>query len=472
MKPTRHGVLAAAVLGTALAYMSDDMLNLAIPSLANELGATMTDIQWVLNAYYVPLVALVLIAGSIGDIVGHRRVFIAGLLAFGTGAVVCATSPSIIWLSVGRAVQGIAAAMLVTAGLALVTRLTPSEHRGRIIGLFLGLVAAVPAVGPFVSGALVDLLSWRWLFLVPLVLPAVALVLTWTAVPETPTDPSRRPDLAGAVATMLCLGGLSVALILAAAGDGGWPAIVAGAVAIAAGAMFVVIEHNSLDPMLPLGLFRRPVFVGGNLIWLLGGMTCWSAVFLVALTLQVTVGLRPVVAGLALVPIYVVMMIGSPLAGRLADRIGHARPILAGLGLYALGMWMLSALDPTPGSLAPVLAAILVVAVGMATFSAPLASATLGAVDDDDQGIASGVNNMMGQLAGLLAIVVLPLVAGLGGVRLGDPEFALGYSVGLRVAAVLASLALVLAVFTFARRPATISAHPGRAAMTGRLSSH
>ena len=472
MKPTRHGVLAAAVLGTALAYMSDDMLNLAIPSLANELGATMTDIQWVLNAYYVPLVGLVLIAGSIGDIVGHRRVFIAGLLAFGAGAVVCATSPSIIWLSVGRAVQGIAAAMLVTAGLALVTRLTPSEHRGRIIGLFLGLVAAVPAVGPFVSGALVDLLSWRWLFLVPLVLPAVALVLTWTAVPETPTDPSRRPDLAGAVATMLCLGGLSVALILVAAGDGGWPAIVAGAVAIAAGAMFVVIEHNSLDPMLPLGLFRRPVFVGGNLIWLLGGMTCWSAVFLVALTLQVTVGLRPVVAGLALVPIYVVMMIGSPLAGRLADRIGHARPILAGLGLYALGMWMLSALDPTPGSLAPVLAAILVVAVGMATFSAPLASATLGAVDDDDQGIASGVNNMMGQLAGLLAIVVLPLVAGLGGVRLGDPEFALGYSVGLRVAAVLASLALVLAVFTFARRPATISAHPGRAAMTGRLSSH
>ena len=452
---TQHGVLVAAVLGTALAYMSDDMLNLAIPSLALELGATMTDIQWVLNAYYVPLVALILIAGSIGDIVGHRRVFIGGLLAFAGGAIVCATSPSIIWLSLGRAVQGIAAAMLVTAGLALVTRLTPPERRGRAIGLFLGLVAAVPSVGPLVSGALVDLLSWRWLFLAPLVLPAVALVVTWWAVPETPTDPSRRPDLAGAIATMICMGGLSVALILAGAGDLGWPAMVAGAIAVAAGAMFLVIERDSGDPMLPLGLFRHPVFVGGNLIWLLGSMACWSAVFLVALALQVTVGLRPVVAGLALVPIYLVMMIGSPLAGRLADRIGHTRPILAGLTFYALGIWTLSALDPTPGSVPAVLAVILLVAVGMATFTAPLASATLGAVDDDDQGFASGVNNVMGQLAGLLAIVLLPLVAGLGRVTLGDPDFMVGYAVGLRGAAVLASLALVLAVFTFARRPAS-----------------
>ena len=472
MKKTRHGVLVAAVLGTALAYMSDDMLNLAIPSLAVELGATMTDIQWVLNAYYVPLVALVLIAGSIGDIVGHRRVFIGGLLGFGAGAIVCATSPSIVWLSLGRAVQGIAAAMLVTAGLALLTRLTPTERRGRVIGVFLGLVAAVPSVGPVVSGALVDLLSWRWLFLAPLLLPAVALVVTWTAVPETPTDPTRRPDLAGAIATMICLGGLSVALILAGAGDVGWPAIVAGMIAIAAGATFVVIERNSGDPMLPLELFRRRVFVGGNLIWLLGGMTCWSAVFLVALALQVTVGLRPVIAGLALAPIYVVMMIGSPLAGRLADRIGHVRPILAGLGVYALGIWTLSALDPTPGSVPAVLAAILLVAAGMATFSAPLASTTLGAVGDDDQGIASGVNNMMGQLAGLLAIVLLPLVAGLGGVRLGEPEFAVGYAVGLRVAAVLASLALVLAAFTFARRSAPISVLHGRAAITRRFSWH
>ena len=470
MKKTQYGVLVAAVLGTALAYMSDDMLNLAIPSLAAELGATMTDIQWVLNAYYVPLVALVLIAGSIGDIVGHRRVFIGGLLAFGAGAIVCATSPSIMWLSFGRAVQGIAAAMLVTAGLALVTRLTPPERRGRVIGLFLGLVAAVPSVGPLVSGALVDLLSWRWLFLAPLVLPVVALVVTWMAVPETPTDPSRRPDLAGAIATMICLGGLSVALILAGAGHVGWPAIGAAAIAVAAGAVFVVVERDSRDPMLPLGLFRRPVFVGGNLIWLLGGMACWSAVFLVALALQVSVGLRPIVAGLALAPIYLVMMIGSPLAGRLADRIGHARPILAGLGLYALGIWTLSTLEPTPGSVGVVLVAILLVAVGMATFSAPLASATLGAVDDDDQGIASGVNNMMGQLAGLLAVVLLPLVAGLGGVTLGDPEFAAGYAVGLRSAAALAFIALVLAAVTFGRRPARISVLHGRAAIRRRLS--
>jgi EmrB/QacA subfamily drug resistance transporter len=451
MSKIQHAVLVAAVLGTALAYMSDDMLNLAIPSVARDLGATMTDVQWVLNAYYVPLVALVLIAGSVGDIVGHRRVFIIGLLVFGAGAVVCATSQGIAWLSVGRAVQGVAAAMLLTAGLALVTRLTPADRRGRAIGLFLGLVAAVPAIGPFISGALVDLLSWRWLFVVPLVLPVVALIVTLTSIPETPTDPSRRPDLPGAVTALVCLGGLSVALILASAGDLGLPALASALLAIIAGGAFVLIERRSSDPMLPLGLFHRPVFVGGNLIWLLGGMTCWSAVFLVALALQVTLGLRPVLAGATLVPIYVVMMVGSPLAGRLAERIGVARPIFAGLGVYALGLWLLSGLDASSRVVPDVLAGILVLAVGMAIFSAPLASATLGALDEADQGIASGVNNAMGQLAGLLAIVLLPLVAGLGGVSLGDPAFATGYATGLRAMALFAVGALVLAAVIFGR---------------------
>jgi EmrB/QacA subfamily drug resistance transporter len=444
-------VLVAAVLGTALAYMSDDMLNLAIPSVAHDLGATMTDVQWLLGAYYVPLVALVLIVGSIGDIVGHRRVFIVGLLAFAAGAVLCAMSPGIAWLSLGRAVQGVAAAMLVTAGLALVTRLTPAERRDGAIGLFLGLIAAVPAVGPFISGALVDLLSWRWLFLVPLVLPGLALIVTWTRIPETATDPTRRPDLPGAATAVVCLGGLSVALILASAGDLGWPLIAAALIAIIAGVAFVFIEQRSSDPMLPLELFRRPVFVGGNLAWLLGGMTCWSAVLLVALALQTTLGLRPALAGLTLVPIYLVMMIGSPLAGRVAERIGHAAPILVGLAVYALGLWALSELDASSPVVPDVVVGILVLAVGMAMFTAPLASATFGSLDEADQGIASGVNNAMSQLAGLLAIVLLPLVSGLGGVRLGDPAFAVGYAAGLRAMALVAVGSLVLAAVTFGR---------------------
>jgi EmrB/QacA subfamily drug resistance transporter len=446
-------VLAAAVLGTALAYMSDDMLNLAVPSVARDFGATMTDVQLVLNAYYVPLVSFVLIAGSIGDIVGHRRVFSAGLVLFALGALVCATSPSVLLLALGRGLQGVAAAMLLTAGLALVVRLSTAEERGRAAGLFFGLVAAVPAFGPFLSGALVDLLSWRWLFVAPLVLPLAALVLTRIAVPETPAGAGRRPDVPGALAGLTCLFALSVALIAAGSGSSGWLAVVGGAVAVAAGFAFVRIERRSSDPMLPLHVFRSPVFLAGNLIWLLAAMTSWGAVFLVALNLQVTLGLRPLVAGAVLVPIYLVMMLGSPLAGRLSERVGHAPPILAGLGTYAVGLWLLSAIDATSRLVPDVVLAILVFAVGMATFTAPLAAATLASLDDADQGVAAGVNNAMGQLAGLLAIVVLPLVAGLGGASLSDPAFAAGSASGLRAAAVVALGALVVAALTFRRRP-------------------
>ncbi|HEX5590479.1 MAG TPA: MFS transporter, partial [Candidatus Limnocylindrales bacterium] len=260
--------LVAAVLGTALAYMSDDMLNLAIPSVARELGATMTDAQWVLNAYYVVLVSFVLIAGSVGDILGHRRVFTAGLALFSLGALVCAAAPAVPVLIGGRGLQGLGAAMLVTAGLALVTRLTPVERRDRVLGQFFGLVAAVPALGPFVSGGLVDFLSWRWLFVVPLVLPLAALLVTRRLVPETPPAAARRPDVAGSALAFVALSALSVGLIVGPAGTpGATGGVLAIAVAAVAGGAFVVVEWRAADPMLPLRFFGQPAFLGGNLVW-------------------------------------------------------------------------------------------------------------------------------------------------------------------------------------------------------------
>jgi EmrB/QacA subfamily drug resistance transporter len=458
-----RAAVVAAVLGTALAYMSDDMLNLAIPSVARDLGATMTDVQWILDAYYVPLVGLVLIAGSVGDIAGHRRVFAAGLLLFMLGALTCAASPAIPWLVLGRGLQGVAAALLLTAGLALVTRLTPAEKRPRAIGLYLGLVAAVPAIGPFLSGLLVDLLSWRWLFLAPLVLPIAALGLTWVAVPETPTDADRRVDVLGGLVGLVTLAVLSVALIAAGSGDSRWGVIVPAMVAVVSAVTFVVVEQHSPDPMLPWRLGRDRAFLVGNAIWLVAAMTSWVAVFLLALTLQVTLGLRPAVAGATLVPIYVVMVLGSPLAGRIAERTGPAPPILVGLGLYAAGLWLLSGIGAGSKLVPDVLSAILVFAIGMTTFTAPLATVTLGALDDADQGIASGVNNAMGQLAGLLAIVVLPFVIGPGGMRFGDPAFAAGSVSGLRLMALVALAALGLAAATFGRRPARAEPKPAGA---------
>lgn len=442
--------LIAAVLGTALAYMSDDMLNLAIPSVARDLGATMTDVQWILNSYYVTLVSFVLIAGSVGDIVGHRRVFTTGLVLFSIGALVCAVAPAVPVLIGGRGLQGLGAAMLLTAGLALVTRLSPAGQRERGIGLFFGLVAALPALGPFLSGALVDFLSWRWLFVAPLVLPLAASVVTRLAVPETPRAPERRPDLPGAALTFVTLSALSVGLIIGPTGTAAPAAILALVVAATAAISFDLVERRAADPVLPLRFFRRPAFLGGNVVWLLGAMTSWGATFFLAVSLQTTLGLRPFVAGLVLVPIYLAMMAGSPLAGRLATRIGPRTPILVGLALYTLGLWLLSRIGHGSAVVTDVLPALAVMAVGMATFTAPLAAVTLGSLDDTDQGVASGVNNAMGQLAGLLGVVILPAIAGLGGVSFGDPAFAAGYGAALRATAVMAALAFVVAAVTLA----------------------
>lgn len=462
---TRRAVLVAAVLGTALAYMSDDMLNLAIPWVARELEATVTDAQWILNAYYVSLVSCVLVAGSIGDIVGHRRVFTWGIVLFSVGAVACALAPAMGLLVVGRFVQGVGAAMLLTAGLALIARLNPPQNRTRAVGQFFGLVAAVPALGPFLSGALIGWFSWRWLFVIPLALPAVALMITHRGIPETPLATDRRIDISGALLLFFTLGAFSVALIVGAEDLIAPLPLIGLAFAALAGTWFVRLRRHAADPLLPRRLLGRRPFLGGNLIWMLACITSWGAVFFVAVMLQTTLGLTPMTAGLLLTPIYLVMMIGSPLVGKLANRIGPRLPIVSGLLVYACGLLLLSRVGPTSTVVPDVVFGILVMAVGMATFTAPLAEATMGALEESDQGVASAFNNIMGQLAGLLAVVLLPAAAGLAGVAFTDPTFSLGYSRALLVVSVLAGACTPLAVWTFRDRQA------GEAGKVRRLSN-
>ena len=445
---TGRAIIAAAVLGSALAYMSDDMLNVAVPTMSTDLEVGVTEMQFVVNGYFVTMLSLMLTAGSIGDIRGHRRTFLEGLAVFSAGAVLCASAPTVLLLIVGRAIQGVGAAFLLASGLALVNGSFSDDERGRAVGLYMGLTALSTAAGPVLGGLIVDVLSWRVIFLAPLAFPFAASVVTVLRVPETAVDARRQPDLKGAILAFVTISSFSFALIR---GPGDWirPQILASlALSIAGATTFVRIQRRTHDPMLPFGLFRNRTFLGGNAVTLLSYLVSAGAFFFVVVHLQSTLGYEPAAAGAVLVPLYMIMLFGSPLSGRIADKIGARIPVVGGLGVIAAGVFWLSHIHAESSYLTGILPALLVFAIGLAVLGAPLTTATLGAVGDDVQGLASGVNNTVGQLAGLLMIAVLPAAAGLSGTSFDDPTFAQGFERAMGICAMLALIAAVIAAIT------------------------
>ena len=448
-----RAIIAAVVLGSALAYMSDDMLNVALPTMSRDLGVGVTEMQWVVNGYFVTMLALMLTAGSIGDIRGHRQTFLLGLGVFSIGAISCAVAPGVAILVAGRAGQGVGAAFLIASGLALVNGSFEENERGRAVGLYMGLTALSTAVGPALGGLLVDLMSWRAIFVAPLLFPLAATIVTVKWVPESATGAEHRPDSSGAGLAFVTIASFSVALIR---GPGGWlrpEVILATATALVGFVAFVALEKRIKHPMVPLKLFKSRVFSGGNLVTLIAYMVSAGAFFFVIVQLQSGLGWAPSVAGLAFMPLYVVMLVGSPLSGRIADKIGARLPVVAGLGLLAAGVLWLSGIGPESDYLTEVLPGMLTFAVGLSVLGAPLATATLGAVGGEMQGIASGVNNTVGQLGGLLMIAVLPAAAGLSGATFEGAAFADGYLTAMRLCAVLAVTAAFIAALTLGPPP-------------------
>jgi EmrB/QacA subfamily drug resistance transporter len=441
-------IIAAAVLGSALAYMSDDMLNVALPTVSRDLSVGVTEMQWVVNSYFVTMLSLMLTAGSIGDIKGHRKMFLGGLGVFSAGAIMSATAPSVPLLIAGRAIQGVGAAFLLASGLALVNGSFSDDERGRAVGTYMGLTAVSTAVGPVLGGLLVDVLSWRAIFVAPLVFPLAAVVVTLRRVPETPIVGGRHPDARGAGLAFLTIASFSFALIR---GPGDWlrPEIVTAVVlAAVGGVVFLRAQRRSRDPMMPLHLFRSRTFSGGNAVTLLAYLVSAGVFLFVVVHLQSTLGYEPAAAGAALMPLYVIMLIGSPLAGKLADKIGARTPVVAGLLILAGGVYWLSHLQSGSRFLTAVLPGLVVFAVGLAIAGAPLTTATLGAAGADEQGVASGVNNTVGQLSGLLMIAILPTAAGLSGGKLEGPAFAAGYETAMLICVLLALAAAAVAAVT------------------------
>ena len=433
-----RGVLLVSVLGSGMAFLDSTAVNVALPALGRELGAGLTGLQWAVDAYLLTLSALVLAGGALGDAYGQRRIFLLGVAAFTLTSVLCGLAPSISTLALARAAQGAGAALLVPSSLALLRTSFSDAERSRAVAAWAGLSGVSTAVGPLLGGWLVDAGSWRAVFFLNLPLALITAGVAYRCVPRPAASPrTSRLDQAGATTATLGLGGVTYALIEGPAHGASALCLAAGAVGVLSLAAFLLIEARASHPMLPLGLFRSRTFTGANLTTLAVYFALGGALFFVVIALQQELGYRALAAGAALLPITLLMLLLSPPVGRLAQKVG-ARPFMVvGPWVAGVGLALLTRLSHG-GYTTTVLPGVLILGLGLALTVGPLTSVVLGSVEERHAGVASGVNNAVARLAGLLAVALLPLVGGLSG-RTGA-DFLAGVHRALWVSATLCGL--------------------------------
>ena len=443
--PEARWVLLATVLGSGVAFLDGTVVNVALPAVAADLDATLGDLQWVLNAYLVTLSSLVLLGGALGDRYGRRRVFVLGLAGFTAASLACAVAPTVAVLIVARAVQGVGAALLVPGSLAIISAVFDPEDRARAVGAWSGLGGIAIALGPFVGGWLIDAVSWRLAFVINLPLAAVVAVAA-THVPETKAEGAGRLDPGGAVTASASLALLTYGLIERE------PVI--SAVGVAVFVAFLAVEALVRAPMLPLSLFRSAQFSGANLTTLAVYAALGGAFFLLVLQLQVVLGYSALEAGSALLPVTLLMLVLSARTGALAQRIGPRWPMTIGPLGVAVGLVLWARVDAGSTYVATVLPGAVAFGLGLALTVAPLTATIMASADPGHLGVASGVNNAVSRVAGLLAVAVLPIVVGLDHSRAGPATLdgavddAMLLSAGL---AVLGGLVAALTVRTVER---------------------
>jgi len=402
-------VLAATILGSSLAFIDGTVVSVALPAIAREFHATGTEVQWVVESYALLLSAMLLVGGSLGDRFGRRRVYALGVLLFTAASIACGLATSVRWLILARSLQGLGAALLVPGSLALISASFAPEERGRAIGTWSGFGGITAAIGPLLGGWLVDH-SWRWAFFLNVPIAALVLVLL-ARVPESRDPGAKRLDPWGAALATAGLAGIVFALIESSQLGWGHPAVLTALGTGGAGLIaFVVLEARTRAPMLPLDLFRSADFTGANALtlFLYGALSC--VFFFLPLNLIQVQGYSPLQAGAALLPFIAILFLFSRWSGRLVERFGARRPLLAGPAVAALGVFLIS-LPGVGGSYwTTFFPGMLVLGLGMAASIAPLTTAVMNAVGEEHAGIASGVNNAVSRAAGLLSIALLGIL--------------------------------------------------------------
>ncbi|MFC8191054.1 MFS transporter [Cellulomonas sp. NPDC057328] len=413
---TARWVLLATVLGSALAFVDATIVTIALPAIADDLGATTAGLQWTVNGYALTLAAFLLLGGALGDRFGRRRVFLVGVAWFTVASVACALAPTVGALVAARVLQGVGGALLTPGSLAILQSTFAGEDRGRAIGAWSGLGGVAGVAAPFLGGWIVEVASWRWAFGINVPLAAVVVAVTLRHVPES-ADPGAAPrtDVAGSALAAVGLAGVAYGCT-AWAEPGASPVVVAGALAAGLLALtaFVVVERRSTAPLVPPALFAWRPFTGVNIATLLVYAALSGIGFFLVVTLQVVSGYPPLAAGLASLPTTLLLLLLSPRAGALGLRLGPRLPMTAGPAVAAVGTVLLAGVGADAPYVTHVLPGVTLQGLGLALTVAPLTTTALAAAPDHAAGVASAVNNAVARVASLLAVAALPLVAGVG----------------------------------------------------------
>ncbi|MFJ6571814.1 MFS transporter [Streptomyces sp. NPDC091292] len=442
-----------------MAMLDGTVVNVALPRMGRDLHASLSALQWVVNAYMLTLSALLLLGGALGDRLGRKRTLVLGVAWFAVASALCGIAPNDATLIAARALQGVGGALLTPGSLALVRSTFHPDDQSRAVGAWSGLTGVAGALGPFLGGWLIDGPGWRWIFLINVPIGAVVIGIALRHVPESrdPEAADKPFDVLGACLGALFLAGVSYALI-SASGHASTAGVAVSAVCgVLAGIAFLMVERRRTNPMLPLSLFHSRLFSATNAMTLCLYAGIGGVLFLLPVQLQTALGYDALQAGVATLPITVLMLLLSARAGDLARRIGPTLPLVAGPLIAAIGVLLMLRVHPGSGYAPDVLPAVVVLGLGMSLFVAPLTATVLASVEPVHAGLASGVNNTAARIGQFLVVAALPLAVGLSGAAYTVPS-AVNTSfhravIGCSALFALASLTAALLIRPAAVRP-------------------
>lgn len=401
--------LWTTIIGSGVVFLDGSVVNLALPHIGENLGVGFAAQQWIMDGYLLSLSALILLGGSMGDILGRKRIYLFGLIGFSVTSLLCGIAPNATVLIAMRILQGVFGALMVPGALAIIDTNFEPRLRGAAIGTWTAWTAAITAVGPLLGGYLIDISSWRWIFFINVPLLVLCYLMGVKNIQETKDSRTRRVDVTGAILAMAALGGISYGLIEGPTTHWGGLPIASLVIGCLLGALFIWFERHNKDPMLPPSLFRSSNFTGANITTFAMYGALGGFFFALVIYLQERIGLSSFEAGLSTLPVALSLLALSRKVGALADKYGPrlfmtVGPIVAGAGILAL--LPLEAGDPYWTSVLP---GVLLFALGMGLTVAPLTATVLNSVDETQSGIASAVNNAVSRVSGLLVIALLGL---------------------------------------------------------------